>query len=45
LPHVLTLTAIVVSVATAGVSLALLLTIYRRYGTLDEKQILEEAKQ
>ncbi|MDP3063763.1 MAG: cation:proton antiporter subunit C [Chloroflexota bacterium] len=44
LPHVLILTAIVVSTATTGVALALLLTIYRRYHTLDEKRILEEAK-
>ncbi|MBI2918871.1 MAG: cation:proton antiporter subunit C [Chloroflexi bacterium] len=44
LPHVLILTAIVVSVATTGVSLALLLTIYQRYRTLDEKQVLEEAR-
>lgn len=40
LPHVLMLTAIVVSAATTGVALALLLTLYRRYGTLDEEQIL-----
>lgn len=44
LPHVLILTAIVVAVATTGVSLALLLTIHRRYRTLDEGRILEEAK-
>jgi len=44
LPHVLILTAIVVAVATLGVSLALLLSIYRRFQTLDERQILEEAK-
>ena len=41
LPHVLILTAIVVSVATTGVALALSLTIYRRYGTLDEAVLLE----
>ncbi len=41
LPHVLTLTAIVVQVATLGVSLALVTAIYRRYGSLDENEILE----
>lgn len=42
LPHVLTLTAIVVQVATLGVSLALVTAIYRRYGSLDENEILEQ---
>jgi multicomponent Na+:H+ antiporter subunit C len=41
LPHVLILTAIVVSVATTGVALAILLTVYRRYHSLDEEVILE----
>jgi len=41
LPHVLMLTAIVVSVATLGVALSLVLRIYRRYGTLEEDEILE----
>ena len=41
LPHVLTLTAIVVQVATLGVSLALVTAIYRQYGSLDEDEILE----
>jgi multicomponent Na+:H+ antiporter subunit C len=41
LPHVLTLTAIVVQVATLGVSLALVAGIYKRYGTLDEDEILK----
>jgi len=45
LPHVLILTAIVVSVATTGVALALLLTIHRRYHSLDEKVILEQMRQ
>lgn len=45
LPHVLILTAIVVSVATTGVALALLITIYRRYGVLDEAALLERMKQ
>ena len=42
LPHVLTLTAIVVGVATLGVGLALCAAIYREYGTLDEQEILEK---
>ena len=43
-PHVLTLTAIVVGVATLGVGLALCSAIYRRYGSLDEQEILEKIK-
>lgn len=39
LPHVLILTAIVVSVATTGVALAILLSIHRQYGSLDERAI------
>ena len=45
LPHVLILTAIVVSVATTGVALALLVTIYRRYRSLEEGTILERMRQ
>lgn len=41
LPHVLTLTAIVVQVATLGVSLALVTAIYRTYGSLDEEEVLQ----
>jgi multicomponent Na+:H+ antiporter subunit C len=41
LPHVLTLTAIVVQVATLGVSLALVTAIYRKYGSLDEDEVLQ----
>jgi multicomponent Na+:H+ antiporter subunit C len=41
LPHVLILTAIVVSVATTGVALSLLLHIYHDYRTLDENRILQ----
>ena len=41
LPHVLMLTAIVVSVSVTGVALAVLLRIYREYGTLEEDEILE----
>ncbi len=44
LPHVLMLTAIVVSVATLGVALALALRLYRRYGTLEEDEILEQIR-
>lgn len=39
LPHVLMLTAIVVSVATLGVALALGIKIFRQYGTLEEDDI------
>ncbi len=42
LPHVLMLTAIVVSVATLGVALALALNIYSQYGTLEEDEISEK---
>jgi len=42
LPHVLTLTAIVVGVATLGVALALCSAIYRTYGSLDEEEILKK---
>jgi multicomponent Na+:H+ antiporter subunit C len=45
LPHVLILTAIVVSVATTGVALALLITIYHRYHSLEEGTILERMRQ
>ncbi len=41
LPHVLTLTAIVVGVATLGVALALCAAIYRTYGSLDEEEIFK----
>ncbi|SKA73179.1 cation:proton antiporter subunit C [Desulfobaculum bizertense] len=41
LPHVLMLTAIVVSVATLGVALALLLNIYKKHKTLEEDEILK----
>ena len=42
LPHTLMLTAIVVGVATTGVAFALLISIFRRYGTLDETELLRE---
>ena len=44
LPHVLTVTAIVVQVATLGVSLALVAAIYRNFGTLDEDEVMEQLK-
>jgi multicomponent Na+:H+ antiporter subunit C len=42
LPHVLMLTAIVVSVGTLGVALAICLGIYRRYSSLEEDEIQEQ---
>ena len=42
LPQVLTLTAIVVQIATLGVSLGLVSRIYRRFGSLDEDLILDK---
>jgi len=44
LPHVLMLTAIVVMVATLGVALAVAVMIYRRYGTLEEDEIIMSLK-
>ena len=44
LPHVLMLTAIVVGVAITGVALALILRIHRRYGTLEEDELLEKIR-
>ena len=44
LPHALTVTAIVVQVATLGVSLALVSAIYRRYGSLDEDEVLKKVE-
>lgn len=45
LPHVLMLTAIVVSVATLGVALAIAITVYRRYQTLEEDEILKQIRE
>lgn len=45
LPHVVVLTAIVVGVATTGVALALLLTIYRSSRTLEEGEVLERMRE
>jgi multicomponent Na+:H+ antiporter subunit C len=42
LPHALTLTGIVVQVATLGLSLALVTAIYRKYDSLDEDEILKK---
>ncbi len=42
LPQVLTLTAIVVQIATLGVSLGLVSRIYQRFGSLDEDEVLEK---
>ncbi len=44
-PQVLMLTVIVVMVATSGVTLAILLLIYRRYHTLDESELLKRMQE
>lgn len=44
LPHTLMLTAIVVGVATTGVAIAILISIYRRYKTVDEPLLLDRMK-
>jgi multicomponent Na+:H+ antiporter subunit C len=41
LPHCLILTAIVVSVSTTAVALAIIILIKRAFGTIEEDQILE----
>lgn len=41
LPHALILTAIVVSVSTTAVALALVIRIYKAYGSIEEDVILE----
>ncbi len=45
LPHVLMLTAIVVGVATLGVTLALAIRVYDRYNTLEEDEILAQIRE
>ena len=45
LPHALMLTAIVVSISTTGVALALVIQIHRRYGTLDETELLRKLRE
>ncbi len=42
IPHVLMLTAIVVSVSTTAVALALVIKIKKAYGTMEEDKIIEE---
>jgi multicomponent Na+:H+ antiporter subunit C len=44
LPHVLMLTAIVVSVSTLGVALALIARMHSKYRTIEEDEILEQLK-
>ena len=44
LPHVLMLTAIVVSVAITGVALAFLVRIHHEFGTTDEASLLEQVR-
>ena len=44
LPHVLMLTAIVVGVAIIGVALSFIVSIYREFGTLDERELLDEMR-
>lgn len=44
LPHVLMLTAIVVSVSTLGVALAIIIGLYKKYGTVEEDEILEQVR-
>lgn len=43
LPHTLMLTAIVVSLGTTGVAIALLIRMQEQYGSLEEDVILKEA--
>lgn len=45
LPHVLILTAIVVSVATTAVALSLIIRIYEQYGTIEENEIIEKSEE
>lgn len=41
IPHVLILTAIVVSISTTAVALALIIRIYKSFKTIEEEHILE----
>jgi multicomponent Na+:H+ antiporter subunit C len=41
IPHVLILTGIVVSVSTTAVALAMIIRIWREFGTIEEDKILE----
>jgi multicomponent Na+:H+ antiporter subunit C len=44
LPHVLILTAIVVSVATTAVALSLIIRMHDEYGSIEEREIIERLK-
>ena len=44
LPHALMLTAIVVSLGTSGVGLALLMRIKEKFGSIEEEDIIEKEK-
>ncbi len=45
LPHVLILTAIVVSVATTAVALSLVIRMHREYGTIEESEIIKKSSE
>lgn len=45
LPQVIVLTAIVVGVAITGVALSLIIVLYRRFGTLDEVELLRRMRE
>lgn len=45
LPHALMLTAIVVSLGTTGMGLALLMRIKDKYGTLEEEEIIKKEEE
>ena len=45
LPHVLMLTAIVVSVSTLAVAVAIIVNIQRKYGTIEEDELLAANEQ
>lgn len=45
LPHALMLTAIVVSLGTTGVGLALLIRIKERYGSMEEEDIIKKEEE
>ncbi len=45
LPHVLILTAIVVSVSTTAVALAMITRIYKEYGSIEEDKILKSRRE
>ena len=45
LPHVLILTAIVVGIATTSLGFALVVRIYRAYGTIEEDEIQDQDRE